>query len=290
MKRLIVNADDFGYTEGVNAGIIRGFREGIISSTTIMASGAAFEDAVRLARANPKLDVGCHLVLVGGKAVSPLQQPSSLTDSEGNLPSSLPSLIAKLTVGSIRREDIERELRAQLERVRSAGIEPTHLDSHKHTHSHPRVMEALASVAEEFGIRRIRRPFETTIRTSQPLPVDASGSWKQRALARVARLGTSRFDEIAGAHGLRSPDYFWGVAATGRLNRQAILGIIGMASLMPDGTSELMCHPGEYDQKLEESPTRLKMQREMELKGLLDPGVRAALQQHHVSLIDFRQL
>jgi len=290
MKRLIVNADDFGFTRGVNAGIIRGFQEGIITSTTIMANGSAFEDAVRLAHANPKLGVGCHLVLVGGKAVSRLEQRSSLADSDGNLPSSLALLVAKLTSGLIRKDDIEREVRAQLERVKAAGIDVTHLDTHKHTHSHPRVMEAVAAIAEEFRITRIRRPFESTSNLSYPHPSGVKGSWKQRALAGVARLGQRRFDRASRSHGLRSPDYFWGVAATGGLNREAILGIIEMASSLPDGTSELMCHPGQYDQDLERAPTRLKSERDMELKGLMDSAVRDALKKHDISLIDFRQL
>lgn len=288
MRRLIVNADDFGFTRGVNAGIIRGHLDGIITSATIMASGAAFDDAVALAHAHPKLGVGCHLVLVGGKAVSRVQHRNSLSDSNGNLPSSLATLIAKLTANRIRREDIQRELRAQLERVLAAGIEVTHLDSHKHTHSHPRVLEALATVAEEFGITRIRRPFESTGTLSRSSSLRTP--WKQRALARAARRWEGRFDEISRSHGLRSPDYFWGVGATGALNREAILGIIEAAGSLPEGTGELMCHPGEYDQDLETSATRLKREREAELKGLMDPVVAKAVKHHNISLIDFRQL
>ncbi|HEV2287673.1 MAG TPA: ChbG/HpnK family deacetylase [Candidatus Acidoferrales bacterium] len=289
MRRLIVNADDFGFTRGVNAGIIRAHLHGILTSTTIMASGSAFEDAVALARANPKLGVGCHLVLVGGKAVSRMQGRSSLSDANGNLPSSLAILVAKLTTNRIRKEDIRQEIRAQIERVRSAGIEITHLDSHKHTHCHPQVMEALMVVAGEHGITRIRRPFESTGAPPRPR-ARRKASWKQRALARAARRWEGRFDELSRSHGLRSPDYFWGVAATGALNRQAILAIIDTAASLPEGTSELMCHPGEYDQDLEGSATRLKRERETELKGLVDASVSDAVKKHKIQLIDFRQL
>ena len=287
MKRLIVNADDFGYTRGVNAGIVRGFREGIVTSTTIMANGDAFEDAIECAQANPKLGVGCHLVLVGGKCVAPAKQVSSLADSEGRLPASLPALLSKLSTGSARRGAIEAELRAQVERVLAAGLRPTHFDSHKHTHAHPRVLEVVVRVAEEFKVTRIRKPFEDARTLLSPVFRGGASSWKQRATALMAGVNASRFQKLASSHGMHTPDHFMGVAATGRLNRQAILAMIGA---MRDGVTELMCHPGEYDEELGKSPTRLKREREAELKGLTDPDVRGAVREHDVRLMTFREL
>jgi len=287
MKRLIVNADDFGYTRGVNAGIVRGFREGIVTSTTIMANGGAFEDAIKCAQANPKLGVGCHLVLIGGKCVAPSKQVSSLVDSEGCLPQSLPSLLSKLSTGSVRPEAIEAELRAQVGRVVAAGLRPTHFDSHKHTHAHPRVMEVVVRVAEAFKVTRIRKPFEDSKSLLWPAYRSGASSWKQRATALIAGINASRFRQLASSHGIRTPDHFMGVAATGRLNREVILAMIGA---MRDGVTELMCHPGEYDEELEKSSTRLKRERETELKGLTDPGVRGAVSEHHVHLMTFQEL
>lgn len=286
MKRLIVNADDFGYTRGVNAGIVRGFREGIVTSTTIMANGDAFEDAINCAQANPKLGVGCHLVLVSGKCVAPAKQVSSLVDSEGRLPASLPALLSKLSTGSVRAQEIGAELRAQVERVMAAGLQPTHFDSHKHTHAHPRVMELVVRLAEEFKVTRIRKPFEDTKALLWPA-FRGVKSWKQRATALIAGINASRFRKLASSHEIRTPDHFMGVAATGRLNREAILAMIGA---MRDGVTELMCHPGEYDEELEKSPTRLKRERELELNGLTDPDVRWAVRQHHVRLVTFQEL
>jgi len=287
MKRLIVNADDFGYTRGVNAGIVRGFREGIVTSTTIMATGDAFEDAVECAQANPKLGVGCHLVLVGGKCVAPAKQVSSLADSEGRLPPSLPALLSKLSTGSVRPDAIEAELRAQVARVVAAGLRPTHFDSHKHTHAHPRVMEVVVRVAEEFNVTRIRKPFEDSKALLWPKFRGGVSSWKQRATALMAGVNASRFRKLASLHGMRTPDHFMGVAATGRLNREAILAMIGA---MRDGVTELMCHPGEYDEELEKSSTRLKRERELELNGLTDPDVRAAVRERNVCLMNFQEL
>src|SRR5487761_672044 len=282
MKQLIVNADDFVYTRGVNAGMVRGFREGIVTSATIMGNGEAFEDAVECARANPKLGVGCHLVLVGGKCVATAEKVASLADSEGRLPASLAVFVSKLSVGAIRSEEIEVELRAQVEKVIAAGVQPTHFDSHKHTHAHPKVMEATVKIAEEFGIRRIRKPFEDV--KGLMWPAFRRGAWKQRATALMAGVNAPGFQRMADSHGMHAPDHFMGVAATGRLNRQAILDMIGA---MGEGTTELMCHPGEYDEGLERSATRLKRERETELEGLTDPDVRAAVLRQHVRLIHF---
>lgn len=287
MKRLIVNADDFGYTHGVNAGIIRGFRDGIITSTTIMANGAAFEDAIDYAKENPSLGVGIHLVLVGETSVVAASTIPSLADSEGRLPATLGVLTRKLFAGAVRGEDIARELRAQVDKVMRAGIRPTHLDSHKHTHSHPKVMEQVAHVADEFGIRRVRKPFEDM---SDLLWSGLGGGWsslKRRTTALVAQVAAPQFKKLARAHGIRTPDRLWGVAATGCLHREAVLSMIGS---LPEGVNELMCHPGEYDGDLEHSRTKLKRERQRELEALTDPAVRKAIDEQGIELIDYRGL
>lgn len=139
LQRLVVNADDFGFTCDVNAGIVEAFERGIVRSTTLMANGAAFDDAVRLAREHPELDVGCHLTLVGGPAQ----------------PSSLPELIWAVTRRQIR---LYEELAAQVRRILEAGLRPTHLDTHKHTLLLPPVLEAVCRIAQEFSIPWVRKP------------------------------------------------------------------------------------------------------------------------------------
>lgn len=287
MKRLIVNADDFGYTRGVNAGIIQGFREGIITSTTIMANGEAFEDAVEQARKNPGLGVGCHLVLVGGKAVAPKPQIGGLADENGNLPESLGALVSKLVSNRVKLSEIVSEMRAQVQKVVSSGLRPTHFDSHKHTHTHPRVMEALVRVAGEFQISRVRKPYEDLGCLLRPMNGQGWGSWGQRAAALASYASAPRFRRITSAHGMTLPAHFWGIAATGRLNVSAILAMI---QRMPEGTNELMCHPGHYDSELERSRTRLKRERETELQALTHPAVREALKTEQVQLISFREM
>jgi len=279
MKQLILNADDFGLTSGVNRGIIRAHQDGILTSATLMATAPAFEDAAVLARANPKLGVGCHLVLVGGLAIAPLREIPSLADRNGKLYDSVAIFAANVSLGRVRAAEIRRELRAQIEKLRSAGIEPTHLDTHKHTHAHPIVMEALGQVARDLGIERVRRPIE-----------NLADSWRSAGLsnglaaAAIVRTIARRFQEIAREYGLLSPDRFLGLAMTGRLGPAALRRMIGA---LPDGRTEIMLHPGICDADLAKMGSRLQEQRQLELDGLLDPELKHMVQEEGIQLISY---
>jgi hopanoid biosynthesis associated protein HpnK len=288
MRRLIVNGDDFGYTPGVNAGIIRAYRMGILTSTTLMANGDAFDDAVRIARENPGLGVGCHLALIGGKAVAETAKIPTLARPDGCLPASLGELVMGLSLGRVRQRDLETELSAQVRRIRDAGIRPTHVDTHKHTHLHPRVMRAVAKVASAFGIGAVRKPYEN-MRT---LFDTGSGGKGNGALGRsltasAAKLGRRRFTGLARSAGLRTPDHFCGIGWTGALESGRLVRLIGH---LQEGTTELMCHPGLHDDDLDRKPTRLKAERQAELEALTAPEVAREIAQRGVRLISFREL
>jgi len=287
MKELIINADDFGYTHGVNEGIIRAHRDGILTSATLMANGAAFDDAVEKAKANPKLGVGCHLVLTGGKSVAPREEIPSLADREGRLPESLGVLVTRISLGAVRAKDMETELRAQLEKVRRAGIELTHVDTHKHTHVHPRVMGVVGRVARDLGITRIRNPIE-----------DLRDSWRTARSENTGLLGTMAaccavrsvglwFRSIRAKYGLRSPEHFLGLAITGAVSANALCRLI---DTLPEGSTEIMTHPGLCDAELMSTDTRLNEQRETELDGLLSVEARRVVEANGVRLISYREL
>lgn len=287
MKGLIVNADDFGVTRGVNRGIIRCHREGIVTSTTIMANGDAFEDAAELAKQNPKLGVGVHVVLVGGRALGARDEIGELADSKGDLPRSLSSLLRKSATGKVRREQMEREIAAQIERVLASGIQPTHLDTHKHAHMYPPVMKALARVAGDYRIRNVRMPFE-----------NFRGVIRRMGSVRLAALGRStfvlsvqgsrsHFRRYVSATQLHTPDHFFGFAATGQLARDGVLRVLRH---LPEGTSELMCHPGINDADLEAQPTRLTKERETELAALTDADVKKEIAECGIHLMSYREL
>ncbi len=287
MKRLIVNADDFGFTRGVNAGIVGAFREGILTSTTLMANGDAFAHAVEMAKANPGLGVGCHLAAVGGKAL--FRDGSKLANADGLLPKTLSQLIIKLAQGKVQTSDIEREFAAQVERLCAAGIKPTHLDTHKHTAVHPAVMRAMVRVASEFGIPAVRLPFETLNGASRGKATLAKRKVyvKQRAVALATTATARQFKRLMQQHNLKMPDYFCGVALTGLLDSEAIGNVI---SSLRQGTTELMCHAGFYDDELEQGATRLKRERQQEFEALIDKQALRRIEEQGVRLISYAEL
>jgi hopanoid biosynthesis associated protein HpnK len=268
-KQLVVNADDFGFTPDVNEGIVEGHRRGILTATTLMANGAAFDDAVEWAREAPSLDIGCHLVLIGGR---------SLTTSKA-LPRSVPQLLAALTRREIR---VYEELAAQVRRIEDAGLRPTHLDTHKHTHLAPPVLDAVARLAEETGIRWVRRPFDF------PLTASRGTIPRMKQLTSDAlRLLRRRFHRVLQKHGCLTTDYFAGFQITGRFRSRQLVELLAQ---LPEGTTELMCHPGRCRDALRGAPTRLKESREAELEALIDPEVRESLERHGIELVSYRDL
>jgi len=286
MKQVILNADDFGLTRGINEGIIRAHREGILTSATLMANGLAFDDAIERAKTNPKLGIGCHLVLSGGMSVAPRETIPSLAGPSGALPDSLPALVARVTSGSLRTDDMETELRAQIEKIRAAGVEPTHVDTHKHTHTHPRVMGAVARVARAYGISRIRNPVEDLRDSWRSTRFDGLARIRDLAAACAVRLVGFQFRTLSRRYGLLSPDHFLGLAATGRLSAAALAQLM---EAVPEGRTEIMLHPGIWDPDLEKVGGRLR-QRQTEMEALLSPEVGRVVKQCNIQLITYREL
>jgi predicted glycoside hydrolase/deacetylase ChbG (UPF0249 family) len=269
-RRLVVNADDFGFTRDVNQGIIEAHQRGILTATTLMANGDAFEDGVRLSRENPGLDLGAHLVLIGGRMLS---APHS------ELPASLPALLAAIAA---RRIPIYEELSAQVRRILDTGIRLTHLDTHKHTHLMPPVLEAVARLAEEFGIRWVRRPFDVPLTAAR-----AGAPWLKRATSGGLALVRTRFHRVLAKHHCRTTDHFAGFQITGRFRTEQLVALI---RALPEGSTELMCHPGRSTAELRAARTRLKQSREEELAALTAPETRAALADSGVDLVNYRIL
>lgn len=145
--RLIVNADDFGMTLGVNRAIAELHSAGALASTTLMACGAAFDDAVRIAREQPTLDVGCHVVLVDGKPTGDVPNRSSLLRSSGDFQTSMARFATAVAARFTRPEHIEHEVAAQIAKLQDAGVQVTHVDTHKHTHLMPLVARAVMRAA-----------------------------------------------------------------------------------------------------------------------------------------------
>ncbi len=268
-KRLVVNADDFGFTPDVNDGIVDAHRRGILTATTLMANGEAFDDAIRRAREVPRLDIGCHLVLVGGRSLL----------TRGPLPRSVAQLMGALARREIRPYE---ELAAQVRRILTAGVRPTHLDTHKHTHLAPPVLDAVARLGEEYDIRWVRRPFD--------FPLNAL----RGTVPRLRRMTSSamgllrrRFHRVLERHGCRTTDHFAGFQITGRFRTAELVELL---AAIPPGTTELMCHPGRCGEALRAASTRLKESREHELEALIAPETREALGKNAIELVDYAGL
>jgi predicted glycoside hydrolase/deacetylase ChbG (UPF0249 family) len=268
---LLINADDFGLTPGVNRSVIELHRAGVLNSATLMATGAFFDDAVALARATPSLEVGCHVVLVDGiPALDPAQVRSLCADGASLRPT-LGRFAVDLHLGRIRPEEIEAEATAQIRRLQEAGLRVSHVDTHKHTHLFPRVLRPLLRAAKACGVRAIRNPFEPAwaVRVT-------SGASALRRL-QVAVLGVYRrdFQHLVHEAGLRTTAGTLGVLATGTADVPGALRQL-LANL-PGGseTWELVCHPGYPDEHLDRVVTRLRGSRAQEHAALLEqiPGI-----------------
>ena len=281
MRRLIVNADDFGLHAAVNRGILAAHTEGIVSSTSLMAGGAALDDAVRIAKQCPQLGVGVHLTFVGARPVLPVAEVSSLLDEAGDFYGSYPLFIKRFLRGKIRLAEVERELAAQIDRVRMAGIQPSHLDSHQHLHVLPGIGGLVLDLARRFSIRAIRIPAEP-VAFIGATPATVGRLAGRGGLTMLANL----FRQQAAAAGIRTSDHFYGMLAGGQLTEPAILAILRR---LPPGDSELMTHPGFADESLADA-FRWDYQWDAERQALTAPAVRALLAERQIRLISFREL
>lgn len=284
MKHLIVNADDFGYNTGVNAGVIRAYEAGVLPSTTLMATGDAFDHAVALAHDHPRLGVGVHVCLLDTLPVSDPADIPSLVGADGRLHPGFGILAKACFTRKIRTEDLEREVSAQVEKVLDVGIHPTHLDAHKHTFALGEVHGALVRVAARYGIRALRHPGDSDPFMPSLAPPGRRGVFVRQWLAgRLAAVVASRSRDRARRAGLGVPRRFFGIAFTGLWTSDYLFQVL---KRVPEGVSELMVHPGVLDTDLRNSRSRLKESREVELELLLRV-LPATLRRHQVELAGF---
>ncbi len=248
----------------MNEGIVEAHRRGILTATTLMANGDAFDHAVRLARETPSLDVGCHLVLMQGRSV---------LDPACELPATMPELLRAL----FKRElNVYDELTAQVWKIARTGLRPTHLDTHKHTHLLPPVLDAVARIAHEFRIDWVRRPFD--------FGIDTGARIEKSAFALGMRITRPTFARALAE--LKTTDHFTGFQITGTLHGP---NLIETLNRLPEGLTEFMCHPGKLGPELRNAKTRLKEEREVELAALVSDETRAAIERRGIELVNYRE-
>jgi hopanoid biosynthesis associated protein HpnK len=283
VRRLIVSADDFGLSPGVNAGILTAHRDGILTDASLMVNGAARTEAVELARATPTLSVGLHLVLVQGRATAAPQAVPALVDHDGmfrNQPV-LNGFRYFFTPGM--RAQLEREIQAQLDAYVRTGLPLSHVDGHLNIHMHPTVLSILLQLAPQYGIRALRLPRE-------PLGISLRLDGRARvrkAMESVTFRGLVRWAlPRLRAHGMRYPDQMFGLHQSGHVTEPYVLGVL---AALPPGVTEIYCHASHVDSEARRwRPADYEC--EAELAALTSARVRAALDAHGVARMSYRDL
>jgi hopanoid biosynthesis associated protein HpnK len=260
--RLILNADDFGLTAGVNRAVIELHRAGVLTSATLMARAAASEEAIELACATPTLGVGCHVVLVDGEPALSAQKVSSLAQARtGRFHPTLGRFLGALFTGRIRSSEVEAETAAQIALLQSKGVKLTHIDTHKHVHIFPAVLRPVLRAARAAGIHAVRNPFEPAWSRRATL----GAGLIRRTEVSLLRLLEPVFRRIVAEEGFTTTDGALGVLATGSLDAAQLDSLLGN---LPAGTWELVAHPGYNDADLARAHTRLLASREIERAAL----------------------
>ena len=279
MKYLIINADDFGLHEYINAGIIKGFQEGCITSASLMCSAPAFRNAVDSAKKNPDLGIGVHLTLVGGvRSMLPSDRIPSLLDENGLFISDYVLFVKRFIAGMVKKSEIKAELSAQIECALHTGLPITHVDSHQHLHVLPGIIDIVIELCNAYGIAKVRIPAED---------IRWSGGYSANLGRFVGRFGLTVCAEMAKKKlikaGLRFPEHFFGMLAGGNLDGKLVRRIIAE---LPEGVSEIMTHPGVQSSDL----SKLYLwgyHWEEELAAFLAPETKAEIKEQRISLINF---
>lgn len=268
-----MNADDLGLTTGVNDAVFQAHEHGILTSASLMAGGPAVDDAIARARHHPSLGIGCHLTLVDGRPVAPLSEVRSLVDAQGCFRPSWRPFIRDALAGRIALSEVERELTAQIDRLATAGVRLTHLDSHKHVHVYPPIFSIVAGLAARYGVPAVRVPFEAPV---------ASVLLSSAGVTNLAIWPWAAIDRHRARRLRLNLPAFTGRFLTGTLTLPALLDAI---QRVPPGVTELMVHPGYLDADLRAMRTRLLESRAVELAALCAPEAQAAVRAHGITLV-----
>ncbi len=291
VRRLIINADDFGLTRGISEAIAQAHANGIVTSATLMATGEAGDDAIALGAQHHQLSIGCHVVLVDGAPVLNAAKIATLVEqrlgSRGCFHRRLRSFAVRALLARLDPEQIEAEAIAQIRTLQEKGIAITHFDTHKHTHIFPQVLRPLLRGARACGVGAVRNPFgprfPLSLRDLRKRPY----LWKRFLELGVLRSFSESFRRSVAQFGLSTPDGSFGVVSTGALDLDLFVAIVDS---IPTGTWEFVCHPGYNDLDLARVRTRLRDSREKELEVLTSPAARAALDRRGIQLISYREL
>lgn len=280
---LIVSADDFGLSPGVNGGIVRAHREGILTDASLMINGAAAGDAIELARATPTLSVGLHLVLAQGRATLSPDQIPDLVDSDGFFRNhAIRAALGYFFVPGVRAQ-VRREVIAQIEAFLATGLPLSHVDGHLNIHMHPTIVNILLDVAHHYGIRALRLTREP-LRLS--LQLDGRHALRKFAEHVTFRALAAYAAPRMSARGVRHPDHLFGLHQSGQATEPYLLALL--PHLEP-GVTELYCHPAVLDDEARRwRPANYAS--EAELAALTSTRVAARMNELGITRMSFREL
>jgi chitin disaccharide deacetylase len=276
-RQLIVNADDFGISRGVNRGIVEAHRKGLVTSTSLMANLPSAEDALTRATTCPNLGLGLHLTLTAGRPLCPPKTVPTLVDPDGRF-FVLGQLLLRLSAGCVSRDEIRRELRAQIEWTLRRSVQPDHLNAHHHVHTHPVVAPIVVGLAREHRIGWVRCPAEQGLspRLLTLPPKDAART------AAISTFGLLTRVLVARA-GLQTTQHFRGIALGMGFGEG---GLLATLDRLPGGLTELMTHPGYPDEELARL-TIFAEGRDRELAALTSTAARGVARQRRIRLVNF---
>jgi predicted glycoside hydrolase/deacetylase ChbG (UPF0249 family) len=274
---LVVNADDFGLTEGVNEGIADAFKNGIITATSLIATMPAFNHAVEIAKENPGLDIGVHLSLTVGEPCLKSSRLSPIVE-EGEFIRSYVHVMKSIYANRVPMEDVKNEMSAQIRKVEETGLRVSHLDSHQHVHMVPRVLGLVLPLMQEHRIPFVRIP--DGLVGMKPL-LTAKG-WGLLVLGLIGKVLRGRVVRAK----LGTPDYFWGLSCSEAMSLHDLMHIL--RSSRP-GINELMCHPGYNDSALA-CIYDTSSCREQELAALTHPKTLELVRQKGIRLTNYMTL
>ncbi len=281
MKRLIVNADDFGLHSAVNHGIIEGYQKGCLRSTSFVAAGAAAEEAAELARENPGLGVGIHLTLVAERPVLPPEKIPSLVGDDGLLLSDHTAFIKRYMTGGVRMEELRAECEAQILRARQLGVRLTHIDSHQHLHVLPGVISLALVLAKEYGFSKMRLPAEAFL-FSGGYPVSVGRYIAKCGLTSCALIAKNAMRRA----GISTPEAFFGMIAGGHMFLPHFMAIL---RALPEGVSEIMVHPGT-DNRVLDDIYHWQYHWEEELASVTSKEAMVYIETQGIRLISYEEL
>lgn len=287
LRRLIINADDFGLTPGVNRAIAEAHQNGVVTSATLMANSGAYAEAVQSAKATPRLSIGCHVVLVDGEPMLPCERVPTLLADSVRFPNGFGVIARRALRKKIDSAEIEAEVIAQIHRIQESGMTVSHVDSHKHVHMLPQIGAAIIRAARACGVRSIRNPFVPVKPLAAAHLLRRPHLWTRYTETKILRSYHRRFRQLVSDANMLTPDGSFGVVSTGALDLDLFRAIVGS---IPDGTWEFVCHPGYVDNALGTIRTRLRESREKELLVLTSDDARRALADNGIELISYTDL